>query len=169
MNKYDIVGHCGDKIGELECSSAKVAVRKWNTVNSKKAKSAHKQESGRECITHYACDCLLKEIAGFDSYKRSVSQMLVDLHWMARRYADGRQSYATGMFNQITRSLIAMGLKLNATGDGTVWARDGAGRGCDGLTDEEASLGSAPDWMHPNTQRELEKARALLELYVKEK
>lgn len=48
-----------------------------------------------------------------------------DLHWMARRYADGRRSYAPGLFNDHTRALLEMGVKLNPTGDGTVWANDG--------------------------------------------
>ncbi len=65
-----------------------------------------------------------------------------DLHWMARRYADGRTSYATGMFNDRTRQLISLGVELSPTGDGTIWARDGSGsRAMDGLTDAEAAMG----------------------------
>lgn len=142
MTKYDMIDHLGNKVGEFECTSAKVAVRKWNTVNSAKAKRAIKQEKSRECITHHACDCLLKELSEFDAYKAKVGQMLIDLHWMARRYADNRQSYVTSMFNGITRELVAMGLKLNATGDNTIWARDAFGRDYDGLTDEEAAMGT---------------------------
>ena len=48
-----------------------------------------------------------------------------DWHWMARRYADGRQSYAVGMHNGHTRTLIGLNITLNATGDGTLWAKDG--------------------------------------------
>lgn len=51
-----------------------------------------------------------------------------ELHWMARRYADGRQSYAVGMHNDHTRTLLALGAPLNPTGDGTLWAADGSGR-----------------------------------------
>ena len=67
---------------------------------------------------------------------------LVDIaqtfHWMARRYADGRMSYATSLFNECVRSLLAMGIELNPTQDGTIWARDSMGRAYDKLTDEEA-------------------------------
>lgn len=62
------------------------------------------------------------------------------LHWMARRYADGRQSYATGLFNDTTRTLLSLGVELNPTGDHTFWARDLDGRGCDGLSEEEAAM-----------------------------
>jgi len=85
-----------------------------------------------------------------------------DLHWMARRYADGRQSYATGLFNDCTRALLKMGVKLNATGDGTIWARDAGGRAFDGLTNEEAALGWQPDWTHDGKERENERLRAEL-------
>jgi len=75
---------------------------------------------------------------------RALERIVVDLHWMARRYADGRASYATGLFNGHTRDLIRLGIHLNPTGDGTIWARDRMGRGCDGLTDEEAAMGETP-------------------------
>jgi hypothetical protein len=89
-------------------------------------------------------------------------QVAMDLHWMARRYADGRQTYATSLFNDHTRALLKAGVKLNPTGDGTLWARDGAGRSCDHLSDEEAAMGGECDWKHPNTQRRLEEtAKAL--------
>ncbi len=71
----------------------------------------------------------------------TLSKIAKDLHWMARRYADGRQSYATSMFNDHTRKLLSMGIELNPTGDGTIWARDSMGRNYDHLTDEEAALG----------------------------
>jgi hypothetical protein len=70
-----------------------------------------------------------------------VLEDLRDLHWMARRYADGRQSYATGLFNGITRRLIKLGVKLNPTSHETFWARDAMGRPFDRLSDEEASMG----------------------------
>lgn len=65
--------------------------------------------------------------------------IVVDLHWMARRYADGRMSYAPALFNDHTRALLALGIVLNPTADGTVWARDGQGRDFDALTDAEAT------------------------------
>ncbi len=85
-----------------------------------------------------------------------------DLHWMARRYADGRQSYATSLHNDNTRALLAMGVALNATGDGTLWARDSAGRAYDELTDEEAAQGRVPDWKHDDKERRIEELEALV-------
>ena len=60
---------------------------------------------------------------------------------MARRYADHRSSYAPHTYNQRTRTLLTIGVKLNPTGDGTVWARDQMGRAFDGLTVDEAAQG----------------------------
>lgn len=65
-----------------------------------------------------------------------------DLHWMARRYADGRMTYAANTVNGHARALLAMGVELNPTGDRTIWARDGMGRLYDGLTDDEAAQGA---------------------------
>jgi len=48
-----------------------------------------------------------------------------DLHWMSRRYASGRMTYAVGMHNDATRTLLELGVKLSPTGDGTLWAMDG--------------------------------------------
>jgi hypothetical protein len=64
-----------------------------------------------------------------------------DLAWMARRYCDGRMSYAPSLYNDYVRALLALGVPLNPTGDGTIWARDGMGRGYDGLGEEEAAMG----------------------------
>lgn len=56
-----------------------------------------------------------------------IREILKDFHWMARRYVDGRSTYATSLFNEHVRALIKMGIELNTTGDNTVWARDGGG------------------------------------------
>lgn len=58
---------------------------------------------------------------------------LMSLHWMARRYADGRSSYSPGLFNDITRKLLAAGVELKTPH----FARDGMGRRFDRLTDEQ--------------------------------
>lgn len=60
---------------------------------------------------------------------------LMSLHWMARRYADGRSSYSPGLFNGITRKLLAAGAELKTPH----FARDGMGRRFDGLTDEQVA------------------------------
>ena len=67
-------------------------------------------------------------------------EIIIDFHWMARRYADGRMSYVSGLFNDHTRALEFMGVSLNETADGTVFAQDGMGRVYDGLDDSHARL-----------------------------
>lgn len=68
--------------------------------------------------------------------------IVADLQWMARRYANGRRTYATAILNDHTRALLRMGAVLNPTGDEIIWARDGMGRAYDGLTDAEATPGT---------------------------
>jgi hypothetical protein len=73
------------------------------------------------------------------------------LHWMARRYADGRQSTSPWSFNRLTRGLLAVGICRPPEDhpDKTVWARDGSGeREFDGLTPDEAALGE--EWINRN-------------------
>lgn len=67
-------------------------------------------------------------------------EIVTDFHWMARRYADGRMSYATSLFNDHTRVLQSMDIELNPTADGVLFAQDGMGRPFDGLTDDQARL-----------------------------
>jgi len=67
--------------------------------------------------------------------KVRIDQAVHDLHWMARRYADGRCSYAPGMFNGRARDLLTAGFDLGEP----LFARDGMGRAFDGLTDEEVA------------------------------
>lgn len=83
-----------------------------------------------------------------------------DLHWMARRYADMRSSYAPGMFNRHTRALLAAGVDLKAPH----FARDGMGRSFDGLTEQEvqAAAEDMPRGFAPEPDERL--AHALLEL-----
>ena len=76
----------------------------------------------------------------------ALESIIKDIHWMARRYADGRSTYATGMFNDATRLALRLGLDLRTarSADKTVFARDGMGRAYDGLTEEEAEEGKKP-------------------------
>ena len=90
-------------------------------------------------------------------------RIVIDLHWMARRYADGRQSYAPGLFNEHTREAIRLGVELNPTADGTVWARDGDGRACDHLTDVEAEMGPPPGKFRPVRDEAITLLRAIAE------
>lgn len=57
----------------------------------------------------------------------ALKRIIEDFHWMARRYADGRMSYAVSLFNDCTRKALDLGCELNPTADGTIWARDGMG------------------------------------------
>ena len=71
-----------------------------------------------------------------------LENIVKDFHWMARRYTSGRQSYATGLFNDHTKALLEMGIELNDC-DGTIWALDAQGRAFDGLTAEQAIPGTS--------------------------
>jgi hypothetical protein len=69
-------------------------------------------------------------------------RIAAELHWMARRYADGRRGYATSSFNNCVRDLLSMGVKLSPGTNRTIWATDAMGRAYDGLTDAEATPGT---------------------------
>lgn len=85
-----------------------------------------------------------KEITALKHQNETLRLIVRNFHWMARRYADGRSTYATRLFNEHVRTLLSMGVELDPTGDETIWARDGMGRAYDKLSDEEASLGRKP-------------------------
>lgn len=74
-----------------------------------------------------------------DDENRLLRVAVLDLHWMARRYADMRSSYAPSMFNRHTRALLAVGVHLK----NPYFARDGAGRAYDGLSDSEVKAAEA--------------------------
>src|SRR5262249_53310212 len=67
-------------------------------------------------------------------------EIVKDLHWMVRRYADGRMSYATSLFNDHTSTLLAMGIQLQSEASGALYAMDGMGRSYDNLDDAQARL-----------------------------
>jgi hypothetical protein len=71
-----------------------------------------------------------------------LTAIVIDFHWMARRYANGRNSYVTKLFNDYTKELLKMGFTLNSTVDKTIFAKDSMGRNYDGLTDREATDGT---------------------------
>lgn len=86
-----------------------------------------------------------------------LKQIAYNLHWMARRYADGRCTYAPGMVNDAVRKLQAMGVELNVCGERTPWARDGMGPGFSGLSLEEYELGQPIDkWNEAVKTEEME-------------
>jgi len=89
----------------------------------------------------------------------TLREIAVNLHWMARRYADGRMTYAPGMVNNAVRQLQAMGVKLNICGECTPWARDGMGPGYSGISREEYEMGEPLDgW---NSAANTEEVKAL--------
>lgn len=95
-----------------------------------------------------------EELARLRAENAALRGIASDLQWQARRYVDGRLSYAVGLHNDHVRTLQRLGVGLNATGDGTVWARDGmrwrkgvTGGYTDGLTDAQVAEGrQRPDY-----------------------
>ena len=83
-----------------------------------------------------------KRIVKLEAENAALRKIATDFHWMARRYADGRSSYVTRMFNENTRAMLRMEVEVNSTADEIIWARDAMGRGFDGLSDEEATPGT---------------------------
>lgn len=79
-----------------------------------------------------------------------------DFHWMARRYADERSSYAPNMFNKHTRACLSIGISFRDA----LFARDGMGRAFDRLTDGEAAAAERdmPKGMRGNVWRDEEMA-----------
>lgn len=75
----------------------------------------------------------------------ALQKVIQDIHWMARRYADGRMSYSTKMFNDAIKKAMEYGVELRQT-DGTLFARDGMGRAYDGLSDAEANEPQVEQW-----------------------
>ena len=74
-----------------------------------------------------------------DSAIGQALSIIHDLHWMARRYADGRSSYAPGLLNERANDAIALGAVLKEP----LYARDGMGRMYDKLTAEQAKTAEA--------------------------
>ena len=94
-----------------------------------------------------------------EAKEQSLINIIQDFHWMARRYADGRSTYAPDTLNRRTRELLAMGIRLKMP----LYARDGMGRSYDGLTEKEAA--DAEDDMprgHLQSVRETEQRTAAL-------
>lgn len=62
-----------------------------------------------------------------DYKKRSeeLEKIILDIYWMARRYAHGRQSYAVSQYNDAINKAIELGLKIKPDPvDGLVEAKD---------------------------------------------
>lgn len=83
---------------------------------------------------------ILRNIS-FDSVGTYLPKNEVNLRSLGNEYADGRQTYAVNMYNEIALNCLRIGIKLN-TCDGIVWARDGGGREFDGLSEAQATPGT---------------------------
>ena len=69
------------------------------------------------------------------------NMIIEDIHWMARRYADNRKTYAVAMVNDVVKWMLQNKLKVNNS-DNIIWARDGMGRLYDGLSPSQATEGT---------------------------
>lgn len=79
------------------------------------------------------------ELARLRRENETLRQIVIEFHWQARRYCDGRCTGAPGMFNHHVQALLALGVSLNPTGDETIWARTGA-FGLDNGAEMEANV-----------------------------
>jgi hypothetical protein len=70
--------------------------------------------------------------------KKALENLISELHWMARRYADNRTSGVTRLFNDVTKKLLRMGVRLESGKEGC-FAKDRMGRSYDGLSEAEAA------------------------------
>jgi hypothetical protein len=58
--------------------------------------------------------------------ERQLESIILDIYWMARRYADGRQSYAVGMYNDAIELAVKLGLPITCDPiAGSYFAQDG--------------------------------------------
>lgn len=79
-----------------------------------------------------------QSVAELRAENRRLREISRDLQWMARRYADGRSSYAPSTVNDATRYLVSIGVDcLLDPIAGTRFARDGGGRKFDRLAPDE--------------------------------
>jgi hypothetical protein len=44
--------------------------------------------------------------------EKQLESIILDISWMARRYADGRQTYAVGMYNDAIELAVKLGLPI---------------------------------------------------------
>ncbi len=55
-----------------------------------------------------------------------LESIILDIYWMARRYADGRQTYAVSMYNDAIELAVKIGLPIkNDPIAGSYFAQDG--------------------------------------------
>ena len=81
--------------------------------------------------------------ASWEERARALERIVIDLHWCARRYCDGRTTYMTSLFNAHTKALLALGVLLNPTADQRLFADDGMGAAYAELTPEDLAAEQA--------------------------
>lgn len=59
-----------------------------------------------------------------EQQNETLRRIIGDIWWMARRYADGRSTYAAGMYNQAVDVALRNGVKLEGD-NGKLYATDG--------------------------------------------
>ena len=69
-------------------------------------------------------------------------EIIREIWWMARRYADGRNTVVTSTLNDMVRKALQLGISLKPDSDATIWARDGMGNRYAGLSVAEATPGT---------------------------
>lgn len=106
-----------------------------------------------------------EKIAELERENGTLRQIISEMHWMARRYADGSMTYATSMHNDNTRILLKLGVPLRCGAEGTLWARDGMGARYSKLSQEEYEQGKGVRSVIPLLKDDQIKA---LELRIKE-
>ena len=55
----------------------------------------------------------------------TLRRICANFQWMARRYADGRSTYAVSMLNDNTYLLLNMGVQLTVGAEKKIFAQDG--------------------------------------------
>jgi len=54
----------------------------------------------------------------------TLRRIVLEFHWMARRYCNGRMTYAPSFFNEMTRELLAFGINPKDMNDEGIWAKE---------------------------------------------
>jgi hypothetical protein len=103
---------------------------------------------------------LYSDVAALEEENKRLREIVADLHWMARRYADNRMTYATGLHNDRTRELLAMGVDLNPGSEG-LWARDGMGDDYAEITAEESATVKSAAEAERNDREDAERCKLL--------
>ena len=85
----------------------------------------------------------VKSIMFYLTHKDALQEIIGTLHLCAYRYVDGRSSYITSDFNNITKRLLLFGFSVDHTKlvEGRIFARDRMGWRFSGLTQKEHETG----------------------------